>query len=34
MTVVEYGNDIIIVDCGMTFPEDEMLGRHRNRYAI
>lgn len=26
MTVFEYGNDIIIVDCGMAFPEDDMLG--------
>jgi len=26
MTVLEYGNDIILIDCGMTFPEDEMLG--------
>ena len=26
MTVFEYGNEIIIVDCGLAFPEDEMLG--------
>ncbi len=26
ITVVEYKNDIILIDCGMTFPEDEMLG--------
>ena len=26
MTVLEYGNDLIIVDCGMTFPEDEQFG--------
>lgn len=26
MTVLEYGENIIIVDCGMAFPEDEMLG--------
>jgi ribonuclease J len=26
MTVFEYGDDIIVVDCGMAFPEDEMLG--------
>lgn len=26
MTVVEYRDSIIIVDCGLTFPEDEMLG--------
>lgn len=26
ITVVEYKEDIIIIDCGMTFPEDEMLG--------
>lgn len=24
--VVEYGNDMIIIDCGQKFPEDEMLG--------
>lgn len=26
ITVFEYKDEIIIVDCGMTFPEDEMLG--------
>jgi ribonuclease J len=26
MTIFEYGNDIIIVDCGMMFPEEEMMG--------
>ena len=26
ITVLEYKNDIILIDCGMTFPEDEMLG--------
>ena len=26
LTVFEYGNDIIIVDCGLAFPEDDMLG--------
>ncbi|MGE5328797.1 MAG: ribonuclease J [Deltaproteobacteria bacterium] len=26
MTVFEYGNDIIVVDCGLAFPEDDMLG--------
>lgn len=26
MTVFEYGNDIIVVDCGVAFPDDEMLG--------
>lgn len=26
MTVFEYDNNIIIVDCGLTFPEDDMLG--------
>jgi len=26
ITVLEYGNDIIVIDCGMTFPEDDMLG--------
>ena len=26
MTVIEQGNDIIVVDCGLTFPEEEMLG--------
>ena len=26
MTVLEYGKDIIIVDCGLGFPEDDMYG--------
>lgn len=26
ITVIEYKDDIIVIDCGMTFPEDEMLG--------
>ncbi len=26
MTVIEYGGNIIVIDCGMSFPEDEMLG--------
>ena len=26
MTVYEYGNDIIVVDCGMGFPDDDMYG--------
>ena len=26
ITLFEYGNDIIIVDCGVAFPEDDMLG--------
>ena len=26
MTILEYGKDIIIVDCGLGFPEDDMYG--------
>mgnify|MGYP001030194334 CR=1 FL=1 len=26
ITVLEYKDDIIVIDCGLTFPEDEMLG--------
>lgn len=26
MTVLEYDNQMLIVDCGMTFPEDDMFG--------
>lgn len=26
ITVIEYKDDILVIDCGMTFPEDEMLG--------
>lgn len=26
MTVFEYGNDIIVVDCGLSFPDDDMFG--------
>ena len=26
MTVLEYGEDIIVIDCGMGFPDEDMLG--------
>ena len=26
LTVFEYGNEIILVDCGMAFPDDDMPG--------
>ena len=26
ITVIEYGEDIIIVDCGLAFPDEDMLG--------
>ena len=26
MTAYEYGNDIIVVDAGVAFPDDEMFG--------
>ncbi len=26
MTVFEYGNDMLILDCGMAFPDEELLG--------
>jgi len=26
LTVIEYKNDIIVIDCGMKFPDEEMLG--------
>ncbi len=26
MTVIEYGNEMIMVDCGMSFPDDDMPG--------
>lgn len=26
MTVIEYEKDIVVVDCGLAFPDDEMLG--------
>ena len=26
LTVLEYKNDILIIDCGLSFPDDEMFG--------
>lgn len=26
MAVIEFGNDIVVVDCGLGFPDDDMLG--------
>ena len=26
LTVIEYGNDMIVVDCGLAFPDEDMLG--------
>ena len=26
IAVLEYENDIIVVDCGLAFPDDDMLG--------
>ena len=26
LTVLEYANDIIIIDCGLGFPDEDMLG--------
>ena len=26
ITVFEYENEIIVVDCGLSFPDDDMLG--------
>ena len=26
MTVIEYGDEMIMIDCGVAFPSDEMLG--------
>lgn len=26
LTVFEYGDEIVVLDCGMTFPDEEMLG--------
>lgn len=30
MTVIEYGNDIVVIDCGVAFPDDDMLGVDRS----
>ena len=26
ITVIEYGEEIVVIDCGMTFPDSDMLG--------
>lgn len=26
ITAIEYGDDIVVIDCGVSFPEDDMLG--------
>ncbi len=26
MTAIEYGGDIVVIDCGLAFPDDDMLG--------
>lgn len=26
MTVIEYGSDLVVIDCGVAFPDDDMLG--------
>ena len=26
MIAIEYGNEVVIADCGLAFPEDDMLG--------
>ena len=26
MTVLEYGDDMIVIDCGLAFPDEDMLG--------
>lgn len=26
LTAIEYKNDIVVIDCGLSFPDDEMLG--------
>ena len=26
ITAIEYDNDLVVIDCGLSFPEDEMLG--------
>ena len=25
-SIIEYGNDMVMIDCGLTFPNEEMLG--------
>ena len=26
MTVIEYGDEMIVIDCGLCFPREDMLG--------
>ena len=34
ITVFEYGDDIVLVDCGLAFPEDDMLGIEKIRGLV
>ena len=34
ITAFEYEDSIIVVDCGLSFPEDDMLGRSRASLSL
>ena len=34
ITAIEYEDEIIVIDCGVSFPDDDMLGISHSRYKL